>query len=243
MVAFLIGLVFFAALVISLGMIFAVKNINVKLITYADEYGESYSQTKNSLNVFKGESIMFIGEENIAEAITDSRYSIAAFEKIFPCTINVTLKERLETFAVSVGGFYSVYDSDGKFLRSSVENANANDGSPNVELTGIAIENLSYIAGIASCFKDNFKALRSIVTSINLDSRPEVEGYTEKLVFNMRCGLKIQIDDYTRYTNEKILSAYEKFCTLTDRQKLGGTLRSYRMGGEEGIINADYSVY
>ena len=96
MVAFLIGLVFFAALVISLGMIFAVKNINVKLITYADEYAESYSQTKNSLNVFKGESIMFIGEENIAEAITDSRYSIASFEKIFPCTINVTLKERLE---------------------------------------------------------------------------------------------------------------------------------------------------
>ena len=41
MVAFLIGLVFFAALVISLGMIFAVKNINVKLITYADEYAES----------------------------------------------------------------------------------------------------------------------------------------------------------------------------------------------------------
>ena len=38
MVAFLIGLVFFAALVISLGMIFAVKNINVKLNTYADEY-------------------------------------------------------------------------------------------------------------------------------------------------------------------------------------------------------------
>lgn len=243
MVAFLIGLVFFAALVISLGMIFAIKNINVKLITYADEYTESYNDTKQSLSVFKGESIMFVGEENIAEVVSGSRYSIASFEKVFPCTINITLKERLETFAVSVGGFYSMYDNDGKFLRSSVENKNANDGSPNVELTGIAIENLGYIAGIASTFKDNFKALRSIVHNINLDSRPDVDGYNDKLIFNMRCGLKIQIDNYTEYTNEKIEAAYAEFCTLTDRQKLSGTLRSYRIGNEDGIINADYSVY
>ena len=243
MVAFLIGLVFFAALVISLGLIFAIKNINVKLITYADEYTQSYEETKQALSVFKGESIMFVSEENVAEVVSDSKYAIASFEKIFPCTINVTLKERLETFAVSVGGFYSMYDNDGKFLRSSVDNANANDGSPNVEITGIAIENLDKIANIASHFKEQFKALRSIVTSINLDSRPDVEGYTERLIFNMRCGLKIQIDDYTVYTNEKIDYAYSKFCTLTDRQKLGGTLRSYRIGGEDGIVNADYSIY
>lgn len=244
MISMLLGVVLFAAVIISLGRIFAVKNINITMITYADDCTESYENAKRALDVFKGESLLFLSGENVEKAVVRSNYSVFSCEKKFPCTVNISLKERLETFAVSVGGFYSMYDSDGKFLRGTViSNVNINDGSPNVELKGIPVEKITNIAVIAAVFKDEFKALRSLTYAISLDSNPYVEGYNEKLIFNLRCGINIQIDDYTADTAEKIRVAYIKFCTLTDRQKLSGTLRSYRIGGSDGIINSDYSSY
>lgn len=241
MVALLIGIAFFAALIICVGRIFAVKNINVKMITYEEDSAESYKTVKEALNVFKGESILFLSEEDIVKTAVGSNYVVASCEKKFPCTVNVTVKERLEIFAVSVGGLYSMYDGDGKFLRSSVENANL-DGAPNVELTGITVEQIQTVATVAAQFKESFGGLRSIVKSINLDSRPDIEGYSDKLTFNMRCGLVIQIDDYLQDSGEKITATYMKFCSLSDRQKLGGRVRGYRIGGENGLINADYSA-
>ena len=234
-VALLIGVVFFAALIISLGRIFAIKNVNVTLVTYADDCTESYGEAKRSLESFKGESLLFLSEKEIVETFSakNSNYAVAVCEKKYPCTVNVTLKERHEVFAVFVGGLYSMYDSDGKYLRSSIDNTNVNDGSPNVEFTGVAVEKVPELAIVAATFKSTFKSLRSVVASIGIDARPDVEGDV---------GLKIRIDDYADRTEEKIRLAYEKFCTLTDRQKLRGTLRSYRIGDENGIINADYSA-
>lgn len=237
-VALLIGVVLFAAVVISLGKIFAIRNINVELITYADDCSESYNEIKKSLEGFKGDSLVFLNENNIIKTVSDSNYTVVSCEKKYPCTVNVTLKERLETFAVFVGGIYSMYDNDGKFLRSSIENTNINDDSPNVELTGVVVENISEISNIAAIFKDKFGALRSLVSSINLDVRPDIDGYTNKLCFNLRCGLKIQLDNYSEFTEEKISAVYSEFSKLTDREKLSGTLRGYL--NIVGEVRADY---
>ena len=236
--ALLIGIIFFAAVVISLGMIFAVRNINVTMVTYADDCTESYKNVKKSLDVFKGDSIVFLNESSIKEAVSDSNCTVVSCEKKFPCTVNVTIKERLETFAVLVGGIYSMYDSDGKLLRSSVENVNINDGSPNVELTGVIVENIAKISEIAFKFKDKFKAFRSLVASVSLDERADIEDYTDKLSFNLRCGLRIQLDNYTERTEEKLAAVYTQFCKLTDREKLGGTLRGYE--NVIGDVKSDY---
>ena len=127
-------------------------------------------------------------------------------------------------------------------MRTSGENING-DGTPNVEVTGIATEQMQTVANIAALFKSSFGGLRSIVKSIDLDLRPEIEGYNDKLIFNLRCGLVIQLDDYTQDYGDKISAAYSKFCVLSDKQKLSGKIRGYRVGGENGFINADYSAY
>lgn len=243
MVALLVGIAFFAALIICVGRIFAVKNINVNLITYEEDSSESYAKAKEALSVFKGESILFIDEDDIVQTVVGNNYVVTSCEKKFPCTINVTIKERLEIFAVSVGGLYSMYDSDGGYLRKDLENLNDIDGTPNVEVTGIAIEQIQTVADMAAQFRANFGGLRSLVKGINIDSRPEVDGYSDKLIFNLRCGLVIQIDDYLQDYEEKISAAYKKFASLSDRQKLGGRVRGYRIGGENGLINADYSAF
>ena len=244
MVAFLIGVIFFAAAVICVGKIFAVKNINVTLITYAEDYSDSYGEAKSSLEVLKGETILFLSEENVKKSVSEERYTLTGFEKLFPGTLNITLKERPETFAVTGGGLYYMYDDDGKYLKGRVETENINtDGHSNVELIGVAPEQVEYVARIAANFKENFKILRSAVESISIDTRPGVEGYTDKLTFKFHSGLNIQLDTYYEYTNDKISAAYAEYCKLSDREKLCGTIRSYRLGGAEGVINADYSLF
>lgn len=242
MVTLLIGIVFFAALIICVGRIFAIKNINVNLIAYEQDGSENYKKAKEALSVYKGESLLFLSEKDIVKAIEGTNYSLTSCEKKFPCTVNVTIKERLEIFAVSVGELYSMYDGDGGFLRKSRINANDIDGNPNVELKGVVIEQIRSIAEIVSEFRTNFGGLRSIVKSIELDSDSRIEGYTEKLRFNLRCGIIVQLDDYSDGYKEKISAAYKKFYALSDREKLGGKIRSYRIGGSDGLINADYSI-
>lgn len=244
MVVLIIGIVFVAALVICVGRIFAVKNININLITYEDEDGrnESYNKAKESLGKYKGESLLFLNEDDVVKSIAGSNYVVTSCEKKYPCTLTVTIKERLEVFAVSVGGIFAMYDNDGVYLRSDTVNANDLDGTENVLLNRIVVEQFPEIAVIAASFKENFGGLRSIVKSIDLDSRPGIEGYSDKLIFNMRCGLTVQIVDYKNDCDEKIAAAFKYFCSLSDRQKLSGTVRADRMNGENGIIYADYFV-
>lgn len=244
-VALVIAVVFFAALVIGIGMIFAVRNINVTMLTYAEDSSESYRAAKKSLNSLKGESILFVSSGDIIKAVSDSNYTVASCKKKYPCTLNITLKERIETFAVATGEeeyrMYNMYDNDGKYLRGSSENANVNDGSPNVLLNKVSAEKIPEVASVASSFKEIFGSLRSIVSAINLDINPEIAGYTEKLFFNLHCGLIIETDGYTDCPYEKLQAAFSKFAVLTDRQKLDGTLRVYR-GGAVGEIRAEYSA-
>ena len=228
----IIGIAFVAALIICVGRIFAVKNININLITYEEDCTESYNKAKKALSSYKGESILFISEKDIANKIAGSNYVVTSCEKKYPCTINVTIKERLEVFAVSVGGRYSMYDSDGEFLRIDDENANDMDGTPNVEVTGVATENMDSIADIASIFKANFGGLRSIVKSIEFDTRPHIEGYRDRLVFNLRCGLVIQFVDFAQDYEEMIPAAYRTFNKLGDKEKLGGRIRVQRVEGQ-----------
>lgn len=236
--ALVIGLAFVAAVVISIGLIFAVKNINVTMLSYSEDSSGNYADAKKTLSSIKGESILFINSKDIDKAIDGCNYSLVTYEKVYPCTINVTVKERLETFAVSVGGQYSFYDADGVYLRKSSENLNNLDLSPNVEVTGVAIEEIGSVAKVAMQFKEKFKALRSLVSGIELDSKPQIADYTEKLFFNFKCGLVIEFDNYNELTEEKIEAAYNYFAKLSDRQKLGGVLRSYQL--EDGTVKAVY---
>lgn len=234
----LIGIAFFVALIISVGRIFAVKNININLITYEEDSTESYNTAKKALSVHKGESMLFLSESDITGTLVGNNYVVISCEKKFPCTINVTIKERMEIFAVSVGGRYSMYDDNGEYLRRADENLNE-DGTPNVLVTGIAAEQMGTVANIAEIFKSKFGGLRSIVESVNVDSRPEIEGFKDRLILNLRCGLIIQLDDYAHDCEEKIDAAYKRFCTLSDKEKLSGRIRVVLREGEE--IYADYN--
>ena len=78
MAALLIGIAFFAALIICVGRIFAIKNININLITYEEDSAESYDRAKQALSVYKGESILFLKESDVVETIAGSNYVVTS---------------------------------------------------------------------------------------------------------------------------------------------------------------------
>jgi cell division septal protein FtsQ len=238
----LIVVIIFASTVIGAGIIFSIKNVNVTLLTYSSDYEEGYTQTKAKLSSLKGESLILLDEDKITSSLDGNSYSLSSYEKVYPCTINVTVKERVETFAVSVGGRYSMYDSDGKFLRYSTENENIHDKSPNVVVYGAGVEQLEGVAKIVSKFKDIFNSLRSTVESVTLDYNSDnITSYIDKITFKMRCGVSIVICDYERLTEEKIQATYNKFSSLSDRDKLGGTVIGYELDLSDGAVFADYT--
>lgn len=253
----IIIVVFIASVIIAMGAIFAIKNVNVNLVTYdyslskqldgeedsfthntinydAEAYAEEIGRLKKPLQTFKGESILFVGRDDVEDALSGFDYTVVSYKKRYPCTIEVTLEQRLETFAIEVGGQYSKYDDKGNFLVTSEQNKNGIDGEPNVLLKGIPVERIVEFADYAAHFRNQFNALRSVVSQIELVENSEIPGFIDELIFSLRCGLKIEIDDYADRTFEKIEKSKSEYDLLSEKKKQSGVLHIFNEGTSIG---------
>lgn len=247
-VAIVLIIVLFIALAICAAVATTIKNINV---TYSESTGESssaYVQTLENLQALKGGNIFLLGEDDVASCVADSaRINLVSYEKSYPCTINITMSERVETFYSYADGVCNVYDSDGVFMYSS-ENiadgteedgfvlAETEDGSPNVLIDDVTQAVRTFIASSCSSFKESFGALRGMVKYVYREKNPD----SENLVFVLRTGLEIEISNCDSLTAEKIACAYTRYQTLTDGQKTGGLIHVYTQENSEDAIRSDY---
>ncbi len=238
--ALVLAVVMAAAVAIGIGVIFAVRNINVTLLSYTsgeDEAKNEISSLKqNVAEKCKGRVISFVSEEDVVSAL-DENYTLEVFEKIFPCTLNLTLKQRREVFAVEDGERFAMYDDSGSLMRYAEANINSTDDSPNVLVTGAeTVGDMVTTAEICKIFQDssNFAALRSVVESVALyKSKTNISTDKDKITFYLRSGLKIEVQDYGNAVNEKISKAYKLFCSLSGEQKLSGKIYALSdMNGE-----------
>ncbi len=126
-VLLIIVVVLLASVVIGAGVVLSVRNVNVTLISssFAADSEEAYAEIAEYKEKFsrkvKGSIMFFVSEYDVGDIIEDG-YEIESFGKIYPCTLNITLRERRETFAVAVKeGGYRIYDQNGKYI-SNKEN-------------------------------------------------------------------------------------------------------------------------
>lgn len=231
-VALLIAVVLAAAIAVGLGVIFAVRNVNVTLVSYSFE--ENGEQAKAHITKFKtqisdkvrGTLIGFVGEEDISSAIEDTQFVVDGYEKVYPCTLNVTVRERKETFSVQSGETFAVYDEHGTFVRTSTKS------EPSCVLVEGASDavGIKQVASVASIFKAQFSSLRTITEKITL-TKASSQFQSEKISFHLRCGITVEIHDYNVLISEKIAAAYSKFTSLPGEYKLGGTIYSLSVAG------------
>ena len=173
--------------------------------------------------------MMLVDENDALEGVDGGEYKLVSFEKVYPCTVNVTLEQRVAVFSATVDGKTSTYDIDGRFLKQ--ENK---DGT--VEILGaVNGQDIPVIAAVCKSFKSQFNGLLSTVESVKVE--PDVEF--ETLVFNLRGGFKIDIVKYRQKTEAKCERAAKEFLALRDVKKLAGRLHCFERA--DGTVVAEYN--
>lgn len=218
-----LAIIFCIAIVIGTGIILSVRNVNVSYIDYSGNYSKEFSANVESFKKIKGSGLLFVDDEDVyAKLVHGDVIAVESYEKVFPCTINVVLKERVESFAVRTASGYSIYDEDGKHMRSTTDISSVPhslaDGCPDVEV--IAEEGkIGGIATLCRQFEDKFGSFRRLVERVTIRKF----GY-EIASINLRGGTEITVTDWENSSQEKIAKAYEKYCALSDAERLKQTI-------------------
>ena len=241
----IITVIFIAAFAIGIGVVFSVKNVNVTLLSY--EYGECSEEANRQiaevkqkiLDYCRGNVIAFVDEVEVINCVDGNVYTVESCEKVLPCTINLTIKQRTEVFVQSRGEYYAIFDENGQVLRGSENIFNSFDKAPNVIVDGAhSDEDIKIVADVCSVFKARFGSLRSVIDSVEL-VKAQTALTDDKFIFNFRCGIKIELQDYSVYTAEKIDEALIEFSSLTGEQKIKGTI--YCFEDLDGIVRRTYN--
>lgn len=250
-IALILAAVFIAALAIGLSVIFAVRNVNVFRISYASgeeqtvssEFENAVTQIESRLSSLEGRAIIAVGEDDISSAVAESGYAeFVSYEKIYPCTINITVRERLEVFAVPAedGSGYNLLDKNCSLITFSATNSNNLDDSPNVLIDGVPQADYPIVAAIADEMCARFSSVRAFAESFTVTSDP-IEG--QSLVIKLRCGVSMEIREYSSKAEEKAAALFEAFTGMPDYLKLGGNMYCLETdGGELRVVLPDGSV-
>ncbi|MCM1437939.1 MAG: hypothetical protein NC131_01835 [Roseburia sp.] len=221
-----LAIVFIIALVIGAGVMLSVRNVNVSFIEYSGNYSDEYKEARKNLDSLKGSGLLFIGDGDVYGKVGDNEiFAVERYEKKFPCTINIVVRERIETFTYKSGNGYSVYDERGRLIRGDEESEPVNrlDGCPNVLIESGADE-IEDIAVLCGYFKDVFfkedepKALRRLVKKIRTEERL---GCVD-IIFNS--GLTVTLFGWKTSGEQKIKKAYEEYGKLDEYGRLNGMI-------------------
>ncbi len=241
-IVLVLAAVFIAAVAIGLSVIFAVRNINVFSAGYqssaqnggsSKEFSAAVEKIQSSLSSFEGKAIAGVKEADISSAVNSSGYAeYVSWEVIYPCTINVTVRERLEVFSVPSedGKTFTVLDKDCKPMAVKATNSNNLDGSPNVLVT-VPEEDYPLVSSLADMFGEKFLSVRAFAESIGIQ-RGTVEE--DSLFIRLRCGLTMEIRDYKNNAEAKAEALVSAFENMADYLKLGGTM--YCISTESGAL-------
>ncbi len=234
------ALVFVVAAVICFGVITSVRNVNVEYIYYSDRGNEEYELALGRLNGLKGSTLMSLGDDDVYACVQGQNINIKSYEKVFPCTLNVVLCERLEQYARPDGkGGYDVYDINGVYMGTRSSNVNPADDSPNVLLE---VEDGDFDAAVAICgwVKEYFGSLRNLVNKVTKQYDAITE--TSRITLSLYSGLNIVLVDYEDFTESKVSAAAEVFLSLSDSQKLRGSIYSVNPGDSQSKVSAYYNA-
>ncbi|MDE6691717.1 MAG: hypothetical protein K2K04_07080 [Clostridia bacterium] len=219
-----LAIIFLIALVIGTGVILSVRNVNVSFIEYSDEYTEEYAATRKNFDKLKGSGLLFISDADVYGKVTANEVlAVESYEKKFPCTINIVLRERIETFTYKTDEGYSVYDERGKLIKPAkdpeTEPLNSVDDCPNVLLKCEADE-IEQLAVVCAAFNENFGALRRMVKSVETVKFPGMQVAE----INFYSGFKITVLDWKTSGAQKIKKAYDKYNEMSEYGKISGSI-------------------
>ena len=243
--ALVLSIIFCAAIVIGIGIIYSVKNVNVEFIDYTGKYTEEFENTKNNLKKLKGSGMLFISAGDVSGKISDKGVlAIESYERVYPCTVNVVVKERVECFIIKSFDVISVYDEDGALMRTDKADGgvylNPSDNSPDITVNTesvavkLSAKNLKSVASLCMAVKQSFGSLRKLVDNVTVYVSVDTAN------IKLRSGLSIAVSGWENNAEGKIAAVYEIYKNLSDKQRTGGII-SVRDGSAGTQPTANYS--
>lgn len=219
-----LAIVFLIALVIGTGVILSVRNVNVSFIEYSGNYRDEYELTRENFNKLKGSSLLFINEDSVtSKVIQTNLFAVESYEKKFPCTVDITLRERIERFALKTDNCYKIYDDRGDLLKtiSDLEKQPTNglDNCPDVILE-VSEEQVKAVAELMGYFDEYFGPVRRLAEKVTVRKYLELQIAT----VTFRSGMTLSISEWFNNAKEKVERAGAVYSELSDAQKIKGSI-------------------
>lgn len=238
-------MVFLIAVIIGAGIILSVQNVNVRFVYYGDnDHAADYAETRANLDKLKGSGLLFISTEDIESRVADSDVlTLESYKKVYPCSIDIVIRERAETFALRAenSAMYNIYDECGVLMRANASTDTGSDGCPNVIVSGFNGEGMKEVAEMCDYFRQSFSSFRRIVERVSVTTVADNQAFE----FTFRSGFIIRIHGFKDAQDNKLMleKAFEKYSTLTDLQKLEGIIDVIggKDGGEPSVIYPGYT--
>ena len=238
----------FAVVAAGLNAIFTVTVVHSDFSVYSDDARAETEELKQKLDKFVGKSSTFLDLSSVEKAVEDfPAFRVTQIKKKYPEAIVVSISERKETYAFEVEGGYAILDEDGYYLYEKKANINRIDQKENILLEGFefSVSNREFVKGeYAEMLFQIFGVFRETLTEIRANvigaSFIKASSSTAYLHIRMREGVVINLYAPAQMSEEKSKVAVEKYLSLTDLQRVEGTISVVYTSA--GKLNVDYSV-
>lgn len=229
--------VVFAAMVFHVA--FSLRDVNVYYSVYTD--GE-VEKAEKLLKSFEGKNLLFLKEEEVESAIIgNTSLKVKKIEKNYPDALVVELVARQERFAVETAdGEYFILDDEYSVTDKRADFANEGDGLANVliefelltnpvlEVKGTLNVKNGALGAMAKTVA-KFDSPRDSIKSIRLLER-EKDNVT--VFVTLKEGVTIEIRKALERLDEKLEAGLAKYASLTDGEKIEGSVLCYESLGK-----------
>ena len=221
-------LLLFATVAAGLSAVYTVTGVRAQFHVFSAEGRAEAAKLEEELQSFVGKSSAFLDLDDVVGKVESyPSFCVKTIRKKLPQRIELTIAERREAFALEKDGTFAVYDEEGKFLFEREENV-TREGDEGIVAQGFTeddgyFEELFSVYGV---FREEFGQVRANVLSFRLE-RDELSPNLDLatlLVIGMREGVKLRIVAPASLLRQKTEAALARYRTLTDAQRLYGTV-------------------
>ncbi len=241
-------LVFVAAAVLGTATVFRVRSVEIKAAVISNAATEEVKDLQQRLtDAYEKDSTFFVDNKK-AKRITEEfpYFRITGFEKSYPDKVILYIAEEAEVFAVKKADSdeYYIVGADGMILAVRASMENRLDGQPNILVDGEGLcvtgqkgeklvggDKITGMIAFCNVMAEGLNGLRDNVVGITLaDYGPDC--------LITREGVKIYVGDSHIATAEKAEAVLEKYLSLTDAQRMKGSIK---VDAPEGSVLINYS--
>lgn len=235
----------FAVVAAGLNAIFTVTVVQSDFSVYSDDARAETEELKKKLDKFVGKSSTFLDLKDVEKTVEEvPAFCVTQIKKKYPEALVVSVRERKETYAFAVNGGYALLDEEGYYLYEKEENINRLDKKENILLEGFdfTVSDREFVKGeYAEALFQMFGVFEAALTEIraNVTAASFIKASSSIAYFQirMREGVVINLYAPAQMTSEKAQAAVEKYLSLTDSQRVEGTISV--VDTDKGL-NVDY---